>query len=55
MSRDSNLHILPLRYKSIRKPLWTVLPYYFITIALIWKADSALAINTLVDDDVNIV
>jgi len=21
MSRDSNLHILPLRYKSVRKPL----------------------------------
>jgi len=32
ISRDSNLHILPLRYKSIRKPLWIVLPYYFITL-----------------------
>jgi len=55
MSRDSNLYILPLRHKSVRKPLWIVLLYYFITIALIWKGDSALAVNTLVDNDVNMV
>jgi len=38
MSRDLNLHILPLRYKSIRKPLWIVLLYYFITIIVGSKA-----------------
>jgi len=58
MSRDLSLDILPLRYRSVQIPLEVVLKSYSITIALIWKGDSALAINSnsnTLFDDVNMV
>jgi len=58
ISRDLSLDILPLHHRSVRKPLGAVLKSYSITITLIWKGNSALAINSnsnTLFNDVNMV